>query len=585
MQTGLALAAIAVVASIQRPPAESQAAGAQAASAPAAARPAAAPASAAAATPAAAAPTSTAAPADAGPAADPGAEAPEAADAAADAGEDGDAATHAVSAPPEAPAERARWLARELDAAIAARPALTGAKIGALVADLSTGASLWQHQGELPMSLASNTKLFTSASALTALGPGYVWRTALYGGEKPDATAEEQRDSELEILYLRGRGDPTLEYSALRALARDLADRGIRRITKELVLDASFFDGDVDPPHFAEQPKERAAFRAPVSAMSLSRNAVTIIVTADPAGGPPAVRLDPPVDGYFKLVTDELVATPDGKTRIRLDLAMKRKELELRVSGQLGSEGPAYYRRIRIDDPVAFTTAALRTALAEQGIRTPTKASTGAVPETARLYAAFDSPSLSEVLRRMNKSSDNFLAESVWKTVGAELRANPAAPATWADAAAASRAYLATLELTAPIRIDNGSGLFDASSASPAQLVKLLRASYRDFRVAPDLIASLPVGGLDGTLQSRFRRRTALGRVRAKTGTLAAVSTLAGYVGVDSAHLLAFAVLINDLAPAQRRDARALQEDLVDILALYLGAPPVSEVPAAAPAR
>jgi D-alanyl-D-alanine carboxypeptidase/D-alanyl-D-alanine-endopeptidase (penicillin-binding protein 4) len=288
------------------------------------------------------------------------------------------------------------------------------------------------------------------------------------------------------------------------------------------------------------------------------------------------------VEGYFKVVADELVATEEGKTRIRLDVALKRKELELKVSGQLRSDGPGFYRRIRIDDPVAFMTAALRTALAEQGIRTPTKATAGPVPETARLLAAFDSPTLSEVLRRMNKASDNFLAESVWKTVGAEQRANPAAPATWADAAAASRAFLDTLELATPIRIDNGSGLFDASSASAAQLVKLLRTSYRDFRVAPDLIASLPVGGLDGTLQSRFRQRVALGRVRAKTGTLAAVSTLAGYVGVDSSHLLAFAILVNDLAPAQRRDARALQEDLVDILALYLGVPPLAPPPAAA---
>lgn len=576
MVVGIAVAAVASAASIQRPPARSQADGAPEAALGIAAAAAASAAQAGSPGPAPA----TAAPGDApaGAAADAGPESTEAAEAA-DAGEDGDAGARTVSAPPEAADERARWLARELDAAIAARPALTGAKVGALVADLSTGTSLWQHQGELPMSLASNAKLFTAASALTALGPGYLWRTALYGGEPTNATAEQQRDSELETLYLRGRGDPTLEYAALRTLARDLADRGIRKITKELVLDIGFFDTDVEPPHFIEQPKERAAFRAPVSSISLNRNAVTIIVTADPAGGPPEVRLDPPVDGYFKLITDELLATPDGKTRIRIDTQIKRKEIELRVSGQLKSDGPGFYRRIRIDDPIAFATAALRTALTEHGIRVPTKIATGPVPDTARLLASVESPSLAEVVRRMNKSSDNFLAESVWKTVGAEQRANPAAPASWADAAAASRNYLATLELTTPIRIDNGSGLFDASSASAAQLVKLLRASYRDFRIAPDFIASLPVGGIDGTLQSRFRQRAALGRVRAKTGTLAAVSTLAGYVGVESSRLLAFAILVNDLAPAQRRDARALQEDLIDILALYLGVPPVSAEP------
>ncbi len=564
--------------SIQWSPAESQVA------APAKAEPAA---------PAApAGPAAPPAPAAGEPAADP-------ADPAAE-GEDGDAATaHAVTAPPADAAARGKWLARELDAAIAARPALTGAKIGAYVASLPSGAPLWQHRGEQPMSLASTAKLFTAASALRALGPGYVWRTALYGVEAAgaEATEEELRDGTIETLYLRGRGDPTLEYDALRALARDLADRGVRRIAKDLVLDASFFDADVEPPHFSEQPKERAAFRAPVSALSLNRNAVTVIITTDPRGeSPPVVRLDPPVPDVFKLVTDELVTTLDGKTRIRLEVVTKgpakKKETELKISGQLRADGPGYYRRIRIDDPIAFTGAALRAALAEAGIRAPTKITLGTVPTAAdsgvRLYASFDSPTLAEVVRRMNKSSDNFLAESIYKTLGAALRTVPG-PGTWGDAAAASRAFLATLPPAgpgaAPLRIDNGSGLFDATSASPAQLVMLLRESYKDFRMAPEFMASLPVAGGDGTLQSRFRKRAAAGLVRAKTGTLAAVSTLGGYVGVDTSHLLAFAVLMNDLAPAQKGEARALQEDLLDILALYLGAPPPASATAPAAKR
>lgn len=566
----LAVAGPVLLASIQRAPAVSQAA---AAAETPASPPARSPGGA-----AGEAEGSGSAGAAAGEPAEPGAESGEG-------GEGEDAAGRAVSAPPPSPAERARWLAKELDAAVAARPALTGAKLGCAAVDVASGAPLWQHQGEAPMSIASTTKLFTAASALSRLGPGYVWRTALYGGEEKDATPEEQKDGTLETLYLRGRGDPTLEYSALRALARDLADRGIVRISKELVIDASFFDGDVEPPHFIEQPKERAAFRAPVSGLQLGRNAVTVIVTTAPDGAqPPKVRLEPPVEDYFKLVTDELVTTADGKTRIRLEVVPKKtggrdkKQLELRVSGQLRADGPGFYRRLRVDDPLGFAAAALRTALAEQGIRTPTKVSFGAVPLTAKLYAAFDSPTLAEVIRRMNKSSDNFLAESVWKTVGAETRSQPG-PATWADAAAASAAFLAKLSLPSPIRIDNGSGLFDASAASASQLVALLRAVYADFRIAPDFVASLPVGGVDGTLQSRFRKRAALGQVRAKTGTLAQVSALAGFVGVDAAHPIAFAILTNNLTPAQKGEARALQEDLVEILALYAGAPPLPAAP------
>lgn len=488
-------------------------------------------------------------------------------------------APRAVPSVPTEPAARREWLARELAAAIAARPALAGARIGFAAAELPSGELLWQHQGELALALASTTKLFTAAAALTRLGPGYVWRTALYGTEAPRATVEDERDDTLEALYLRGQGDPTLEPAALRALVDDLADRGIRKIRKELVIDVSAFDGDGEPPHFAEQPKERAAFRAPVSALALSRNAVTVVVSGSQTKDTPSVRLDPAVDELFELRTEELLLTEDGKTRLRIDVVNKGKrgKTELRLSGQLRADGPPVYRRLRIDDPVAFAGAVLRAELAAHGIRAPAKVTAGVVPTDARLWATHESPALAEVVRRMNKTSDNFLAEMIFKTLGKppELAGAPATAASWPQAAAAVSAFNAERGLSGA-RVDNGSGLFDASAASASQLVTLLTRAAHDFRIAPDFIASLPIGGVDGTLRGRFAQHPAFGLVRAKTGTLAKVSTLAGYVGLDGARLIAFAVLCNDLSPAQRRDARALQEDLVDLLALYLGAPPAA---------
>lgn len=490
-------------------------------------------------------------------------------------------APRAVAAmPAEAEARRA-WLTRELAAAIAARPALAGARIGFAAVDLPGGAPLAQHQGDLTLALASNAKIFTAAAALTRLGPGHVWRTALYGAEAPRATEEDERDDTLETLYLRGQGDPTLEPAALRSLVDDLADRGIRKIRKELVLDVSAFDDANEPPHFDEQPKEQAAFRSPVSALSLGRNSVTVVITAPPGGDVPTVRLDPDVGELFEVRADELVLTEDGKTRLRIDLLKKGKrgKTELRLSGQLRADGPPTYRRLRIDDPVAFAGALLRAELAAHGIRAPSKVSLGKVPTDARLWASHESPALAEVVRRMNKTSDNFLAEMIFKALGKPPELDGTAAATWTLAAAAMKGFTGERGLGA-VRIDNGSGLFDSTAASANQVVALLASAARDFRIAPDFIASLPIGGVDGTLRSRFAQRPALGLVRAKTGTLAKVSTLAGYIGLDSSRLIVFAVLCNDLAPAQRREARALQEDLVDLLALYLGAPPTAPPPA-----
>jgi D-alanyl-D-alanine carboxypeptidase/D-alanyl-D-alanine-endopeptidase (penicillin-binding protein 4) len=158
----------------------------------------------------------------------------------------------------------------------------------------------------------------------------------------------------------------------------------------------------------------------------------------------------------------------------------------------------------------------------------------------------------------------------VLKTIGAETKTNPG-PATWADGTTAVRTYLAKLGLPAAgYRADNGSGLFGASEVSAKQVVTLLRAAYRDFRIGPDLVASLPIGGVDGTLAKRWHGHAARGRVRAKTGTLDKVTTLAGYIGLDGGHQLAFAILVNDIPAGQRPAARTVADDMIDVLLAYL---------------
>jgi len=121
-------------------------------------------------------------------------------------------------------------------------------------------------------------------------------------------------------------------------------------------------------------------------------------------------------------------------------------------------------------------------------------------------------------------------------------------------------------------KAENGSGLYASTEVSPKQLVTLLTNAHKDYRVGPDLLASLPVGGYDGTLARRWVGKPAAGRVRAKTGTLDKVITLAGYVAVEPSHVVAFAILSNDVPPKERKTARAMMDEMVDVIAAYLGA-------------
>lgn len=481
----------------------------------------------------------------------------------------GSASGSALVAPPDAKA-RPAWLKEKIQAAIDARPLLTAkAKIGVSVVDLTTGTELFARDADKGMSLASNAKLLTSVAALGTLGGGFRWRTAVFIDDK---ALDETTGIVTGDLYLRAKGDPTLSVNDLRALATEIAARGVRTINGNLMIEATYFDGAVDPPHFAEQPKERAYFRAPVASFGVSRSSFLVNVIGEPGGGS-RVWIEPDAGEHIKLTKAEVTSVVEGRTRIKVDIKPKKDILEVEVTGQIRYADGHWWSKRRVDDPLRYAAEVFKRALAERGIKfTKKPIKLGPVPLNAKALVAHDSEPLSSVIRDMNKASDNYYAECVLKTLGAETRATPA-PASWSDGVAAVQAYLAKLGLPpGTYRSDNGSGLFNASEVSAKQMVTLLRAAHKDYRIGPDLLASLPVGGMDGTLARRLAGSPAKGRVRAKTGTLAAVTTLAGYVGVDSARPLAFAIFVNDIPTGQKGPARAMADDMLDAIVAYLEA-------------
>src|SRR5262249_20219659 len=156
----------------------------------------------------------------------------------------------------------------------------------------------------------------------------------------------------------------------------------------------------------------------------------------------------------------------------------------------------------RIDDPLRMTFELEKIALNREQIRLGrnTKYETGTVPLRAREMAFHESEPLSDIVRGMNKYSNNFIAETLLKTLGAETISGPPRPATWADGVNTVHQFLVgDVGLTdGDFRLDNGSGLFDATDFTPAQITKVLQYAWHDFRVGPDLVASLPVMGVDG---------------------------------------------------------------------------------------
>jgi D-alanyl-D-alanine carboxypeptidase/D-alanyl-D-alanine-endopeptidase (penicillin-binding protein 4) len=428
-------------------------------------------------------------------------------------------------------------------------------KVAISVIDTSSGRAIFEHRADTPMNPASNQKLVTAFAALRALGPEFRMRTAVFGSIEGDAVVGG--------LALRGYGDPTLSMSDLSSLARELADQGIVRCDR-IIVDATYFDVRILPPAFEQQPREMAPFRAPISAIAVDRDAYTLRVAPGAQVGAPArVRLSGA--GYFEVQNQ--ITTADGPANVIADQRDAGARMTLRLSGSVPSTVRALSYRRRIENPIPWAGYLFLDSLRSAGIRCPDVVEVGPTPPSAALLATHESAPLAQILPELGKNSDNFVAEMIFKVMGAERHR----PGRSEDAIAAVRSALAGTGVQAErITLVNGSGLFLGNRIAPQQLTEILLAAYRDPSIRSEYIAQLAIGGVDGTLENRLHDLPVPRVVRAKTGTLNAVIALSGYVlGPRPERTYAFSVIANDVG-GQQGPARALADGVARTLATSL---------------
>ena len=215
-------------------------------------------------------------------------------------------------------------------------------------------------------------------------------------------------------------------------------------------------------------------------------------------------------------------------------------------------------RSIEPDDSTGSRALAcghlLKRTLTQKGIDVRGEVIFGTVPVAARAVATHLSPSLADILKLMNKPSDNYIAELLFKTIGAEVIGEPG---TWKKGRTAITTFLDEIMDTPPIhRCIDGSGVSRYNLLNVDLLTKLLVYIYHNFALRPEYLASLPIAGVDGTLKNRMQGMYAEKVLRAKTGTLSGVSALAGYTVTADGEVFAFGILISHYigSSAQARD-------------------------------
>jgi len=376
---------------------------------------------------------------------------------------------------------------------------------------------------ERALNPASTIKLVTTYAALELLGPAYTWVTEVYaaGALKDEVLAGD--------LVIKGYGDPKLTLENFWLLLRGLRARGVREIRGDLVLERGYFAAEGhDPARFDDQPTR--PYNTGPDALLVNFKAVRLQFIPDLEVR--AVRIVaepalPQVQIVNNLVLDVNGSCGDWVGKLKLDAQGSATAARLAFNGVFPANCGERVRNYNVLGHSQYALGLFRELWRELGGAFSGNARDGAAGADARLIASSQSPALAEVVRDINKFSNNVMARQLYLTLGA---VGAGAPATAEKSNRVIKQWLANKGLAFPeLVLENGSGLSRIERISAKSLGQLLLAAFRS-PVMPELTASLPLAAVDGTMKKRLSGAEITGQAHLKTGSLAGVRSIAGYV-------------------------------------------------------
>jgi len=412
-----------------------------------------------------------------------------------------------------------------------------------LVLPLDGGALQLARHEDAPMNPASAMKLLTTYAALATLGPGYRWHTQVYASRRP---VGGRLDGDL---IVRGDGDPGLVIERWWLLVQRLRALGIKDIRGDLVLDRSRYAPDVDAGPSLDGNDLRPYNVAP-DALLINFKTLSLDFVPDPAARVARIVPTPQLDGVSLAEQVPLAGNACGDWKAQLKADFSHAHAPLFRGSYPGACGEKTWH-VSLLSPDEYALATFRALWRAAGGTLRGKVRAGRAGADAVLLAEQESRPLAELVRDINKNSNNVMARQLFLSLGDGPRP---APAEQASAAArepqstlrsigAVQAWLEQQGLHLPgLVLENGSGLSRQERISAAGLGRLLVHAWNSAQM-PDFVASLPQPGIDGTMKDRA---TGARAAFVKTGTLAEVRAVAGYVFAASGHRYAVVALIND---------------------------------------
>jgi len=417
--------------------------------------------------------------------------------------------------------------------------------LAVVIEEAGSGRSLLAAQAHEPFNPASLAKLVTTYAALDRLGPAWRWRTPVWlDGPVRDGVLDGS-------LVIQGRGDPTMVLERVWLLLQRVRQLGVREIRGDIVLDRSAF---VLPPHVpgAFDGEPLRPYNVGPDALPLNFKSVVYGFMPDATSGRARVTQEPRLDGAPATLELPLAAGPCGDWRGALKANFSAEGA--RFAGAYPTAcGPLNWP-VADPDPDSYNARLLAALWRDMGGNLTGRVRDGTAPPGRPPDLEAASPALAEVVRDINKFSNNLMAQQLFLS----LALAEGAPATPERARLVIEGWLIGrlgAKLAATVRLDNGAGLSRETRTSAAALARLLQQAWSS-PVMSELMSSLPVSGLDGTMR---RSRAGDGRAHLKTGSLRDSAGVAGYVLSDSGRRYVLVAILNhDNAQAARPALEAL---------------------------
>ena len=420
-----------------------------------------------------------------------------------------------------ATAAAADRLPRSIQQALAAANIPAG-NVALFVQELGRPRADLVHNADTPMNPASTMKLVTSFAALELLGPTYSWKTEFL------ATVPVRNGVLEGDLVIKGYGDPKMTVENFWLALRKLRALGVREIRGDLVLDRSWFEtGETDPTRFDNEPLR--PYNVAPDALLVNFKSVRFQFVPNLANRTISVAYEPQmaqleVAPQVRLTEGEC---GDWRAGLKADFRADGAAMRAGFSGTYPASCGERTWNVSLFSHPNYVFGVFKQLWQESGGSIRGKVRDGGAPPGSQLLFSTESPSLSEVVRDINKFSNNVMARQLFLSLSAETLKQPGRNDRSFDVV---RSWLLQRGLDLPgLVMDNGSGLSRAERISAGGMARLLEAAFQS-AVMPEFIASLPLVALDGTMRRRLKSESVAGRAHIKTGSLMDANTMAGYL-------------------------------------------------------